>query len=106
MKLYLDFKCFLNEDCNGHGVCDETGTCQCQEKWNGKADCSGKICNKYCCLNFDITKLKHKPLKFQSLHVKKMLTAMVKEHVKMENVSAIQNGMQRKIVQVILLFEI
>ena len=35
-----------------------------------------------------------------------MLTAMVKEDVKKKNVSATQNGVPRKIAQVVLLFQI
>ena len=61
--MFLDFKCALNEDCNGHGVCDETGACQCQAKWNGKADCSGKICSNHCCC-LKINKLSYNTILF------------------------------------------
>ena len=42
LKLFLDFTCKFNEDCHGHGVCNELGTCECQPGWETKPDCSGK----------------------------------------------------------------
>ena len=36
-----DFKCEITEDCQGHGICDGSGKCICNDNWNSKADCSG-----------------------------------------------------------------
>ena len=35
-----DFQCQITEDCNGYGICDGSGKCQCHDNWDSKADCS------------------------------------------------------------------
>ena len=38
----LAFVCFINNDCNSHGTCDD-GACICDIDWDVKSDCSGNI---------------------------------------------------------------
>ena len=40
--IYLAFVCFIDNDCNSHGICDD-GTCNCDIDWDVKSDCSGNI---------------------------------------------------------------
>ena len=39
--LVPDFQCEITEDCQGHGICDDSGKCLCHDNWKSKADCSG-----------------------------------------------------------------
>ena len=36
----LAFFCFIDNDCNSHGACDD-GICNCDIDWDVKSDCSG-----------------------------------------------------------------
>ena len=40
--LFSVYTCSTEDDCNAHGFCDESGTCQCSPNWDSFADCAGK----------------------------------------------------------------
>ena len=42
LLISLAYVCFIDGDCNSHGVCND-GTCSCDSDWNAKQDCSGNI---------------------------------------------------------------
>ena len=42
LLISLAYVCFIDGDCNSHGVCND-GTCSCDSDWSAKQDCSGNI---------------------------------------------------------------
>ena len=42
LLISLAYICFIDDDCNSHGICND-GACSCDSEWNVKQDCSGNI---------------------------------------------------------------
>ena len=36
----LEFACSKEDDCNGRGICNNLGNCECDAGWTGYLDCT------------------------------------------------------------------